>query len=225
MVQRTFGISSTAVKLGNDSHIPNDYSLRMKIGRYFLNPKLVLTISIVATFLVLTMVPTSSAQSVSINLGTVPTSATPREKLTMTWEIAGTGKIAHTAVHWDIKPGNPADFKSYPKATPEFAAISPPQDGPRKYTVSIDAPASGTVYYVVHAIVDGKNVYAPGGERTITVGEDAAMKAKEDAAMKAKEGSRIYGIDNTTIMLGLGGVIVIVAVVAVALTRRKPKAA
>jgi hypothetical protein len=114
--------------------------------------------------------PQQAAQPApSISIGTVPTSATPGEKLTFAWEVKGSGKIAHTAVHWDTKPGNPNDFKSYPKATPDFASLNPAQDAPKKYTVTVDAPASGTLYYVVHAIVDGKNIYAADGEKTITI--------------------------------------------------------
>ena len=54
-----------------------------------------------------------------------PTKANPGQKLTFTWEIDGFGRISHTAVHWDTKPGNPADFKSYAKATPDYAANRP----------------------------------------------------------------------------------------------------
>lgn len=109
------------------------------------------------------------APALSISVEVAPTSATPGQKLTFTWEVKGLGKIAHTAVHWDTKPGNPADFKSYAKATPDFASLNPAQDAPKKYTVTVDAPTSGIIYYVVHAIVDGKNVYNPDGERKIPI--------------------------------------------------------
>lgn len=105
----------------------------------------------------------------SITIISAPSNAAAGQKITIEWEVKGTGKIAHTAVHYDTKPGNPADFRSYTKATPEFASINPPNDAPQKYSVSIDAPTSGTVYYVVHAIVDGKNIYNPEGEATIQI--------------------------------------------------------
>ncbi len=118
------------------------------------------------------------APTLSINIEVAPTSATAGERLTFSWEVKGLGKIAHTAVHWDTKPGNPADFKSYAKATPDFASLNPAQDAPKKFTVTVDAPASGIIYYVVHAIVDGKNVYSPDGERKITISAPPAPQAQ-----------------------------------------------
>ena len=118
------------------------------------------------------------APALSISVEVAPTSATPGQKLTFTWEVKGLGKIAHTAVHWDTKPGNPADFKSYAKASPDFASLTPAQDAPKKYTVTVDAPTSGIIYYVVHAIVDGKNVYNPDGEKKIAISATPAPQAQ-----------------------------------------------
>ncbi|MBI2126503.1 MAG: hypothetical protein HYU02_04220 [Thaumarchaeota archaeon] len=118
------------------------------------------------------------APALSISVAAAPTSATPGEKMTFTWEVKGLGKIVHTAVHWDTKPGNPADFKSYAKATPDFASLNPAQDAPKKFTVTVDAPTSGVIYYVVHAIVDGKNVYNPDGEKKITISAPPAPQAQ-----------------------------------------------
>lgn len=172
-------------------------------------------------------------QNAAIDVKSVPATATSGEKLTFAWEITGSGKISHTAVHWDTKPGNPADFASYAKATPEFALINPPQDAPKGYSVSIAAPQAGNIYYVIHAIVDGKNLYAKGGERIIPVATAAGNPApqgnvaKEDAVKKGESAvnaaGTYAGVDTTMLMVGAGVAIVIVAVAAVALTRRKPK--
>lgn len=114
--------------------------------------------------------PTLSAlgQWDSIDIEGAPSTVKPGEKVTITWEVEGEGKMSHTAVHWDTKPGTPGDFRSYGKATPEFASINPPHDAPHDYRVSFDAPPSGTIYYIVHAIVDGKDYYNL-WERTIPI--------------------------------------------------------
>jgi len=161
--------------------------------------------------------PTNAA----ITLRSVPASASPGEKLTFGWEITGSGKISHTAVHWDTKPGNPADFKSYAKATSDYAAIDPAQEAPRGYSVTIDAPEGTAMYYVIHAIVDGKDLYIAGGERVITL-KVAGVAAAEQKPIPVKETTTpAVGVDNTTLMLGAGVAIVIVAVGVVAIARRK----
>ena len=171
------------------------------------------------------LIGTSAAQAQpKIVLGAAPDSVAPTQKTTISWEVQGTGKVAHTAVHWDTKPGNPADFTSYAKATPDFAALNPPDDAPKQYVVTFDAPASGTVYYIVHAIVDGKNVYNPEGERKITVGD--AMMEKDDAMKKGDamtQQAGTYGGLDTTMPLGIGAVVVVGVVAVVAVTRRGKK--
>ncbi|MBM3897908.1 MAG: hypothetical protein FJ358_05220 [Thaumarchaeota archaeon] len=133
--------------------------------------KLGLSVSLLllSAFFVSVSVPAIAQGAPSIAIVTAPTSAGAGQKVTIEWEVKGAGKISHTGVHWDTKAGNPADFKSYSKATPDFAAIDPPNDAPKKYSASIDVPSSGTVHYVVHAIVDGKDVYSPDGEKTIQI--------------------------------------------------------
>ena len=169
------------------------------------------------------MTGSASAQvEPKIALGAAPDSVAPSQKITISWEIQGAGKVSHTAVHWDTKQGNPADYKSYAKATPDFAALSPPQDSPKKYTVTFDAPASGTVYYVVHAIVDGKNIYVPDGERKITIGD--AMVKKDDAMKKEQSMTQqagTYGGLDMTMLIGIGAVVVVGIVAVVAITRRR----
>ena len=152
---------------------------------------------------------------VSIVIDTAPKSVDPGQKVSITWRVEGTGKISHTAVHWDSKHGNPADFASYGKATPDFAAINPPGNAPSGYTVSFDAPSSGIIYYVVHATVNGSQFYNKDGERSITVG---------GTDVRATSGvSAASGID-TNVLLGVGIIVPIVVVVAVALIRRKKTA-
>lgn len=149
---------------------------------------------------------------VSIVIDTAPKSVDPGQKVSITWRVEGSGKISHTAVHWDTKGGNPADFTSYSKATPDFAAINPPANAPAGYTVSFDAPSSGIIYYVVHATVDGAQYYNKDGEKRITIGASNIGAASEVGATS--------GID-TTILVGAAVLVPIIVVVAVALIRRK----
>ncbi|MCS4538956.1 MAG: hypothetical protein HYY67_08885 [Thaumarchaeota archaeon] len=154
----------------------------------------------------------------------VPATASPGEKLTFGWEITGSGKISHTAVHWDTKLGNPADFKSYAKATPDYVAIDPPHDAPHGYSVTVEAPQGTAMHYVIHAIVDGKDLYITGGERVITL-KVASVAPVEQKPTPAKETTtQGAGVDNTTLMLAAGAAIVVVAVGVVAIARRKKSA-
>ena len=173
----------------------------------------------------------------SIAIANAPSSAGAGQKVTIAWEVKGTGKISHTAVHWDTKPGNPADYKSYAKATPNFAAIDPPNDAPKNYSVTIEIPSSGTVYYVVHAIVDGNNIYNPIGEKTIQVivpprigggiggvgglgGVPGVGQPQQQQPAGAIAAYNVPGPDPTVLAL-IGGIFVIAVVAFVVRSRRK----
>ncbi len=122
------------------------------------------------------------------------------------------GSIVHTAVHWGTSPGDPTNFMSYPNATPDFGSISPPDQAPKTYTVSFNAPnQQGTVYYVIHAIVDGKNIYLPGGERTIQVSTPQSTTSQSTPSGQASDLTLVGGVL----------VVVVVAGVAIALIRRR----
>ncbi len=182
------------------------------------------SIILASSFLVVTLVPLtlSSAPAepaipkprfrVSVVIENAPKSVDPGQMVSITWKVEGSGQISHTAVHWDTKHGNPADFRSYSMATPDFAAINPPNDAPAGYTVSFDAPSSGVIYYVVHATVDGTQYYNKDGEKSITVGSTDVGAASAAGATS--------GID-TTVLLGVGMLVPIIVVVAVTLIRRK----
>ena len=174
----------------------------------------------------------------SITVANAPSSAGAGQKVTIEWEVKGTGKISHTAVHWDTKPGNPADFESYAKATPDFVAIDPPQDAPKNYSASIDIPSSGAVYYVVHARVDGNDVYNPGGEKTIKVivpprigggiggvgglggVPGVGQPQQQQQPPVANAAYNVPGPDPTVVAL-IGGIFVIVVIAFVVRSRRK----
>jgi len=125
------------------------------------------------------LVPTGSQPAEGANntieLRAAPTSAAAGAELTFTWEVTGTGNVTHTGVRWSPFPADPADYSTYLYGTPDFAYLDPPHAAPHTYTVRLKAPiqlewqAGGTMYYVVYAFVDGEEVYAPGGERTVAI--------------------------------------------------------
>lgn len=168
----------------------------------------------------------------SIEIKDAPATVAPSGKVTIQWNLKGSGKVAHTAVHWDTKPGNPADFKSYAKATPDFASLNPAQDAPKEYKVTFDAPSSGAVYYVVHAIVDGKDVYNPDGERKFVIlgtpglglpGQPPRVGGGPPVPADAPPaGAYGYGAGtpDITFLLGIGAVVIVVIVAAVFMSRR-----
>ena len=194
---------------------------------------------LLSSALVAGMVEGQAAPSIDLKEVPPPTAA-PNGKITIQWDVKDSGKIAHTAVHWDTKPGNPADFKSYAKASPDFASLDPAQAAPKEYKVTFDAPSSGTLYYVVHAIVDGKNVYNPDGERKIVIlgtpglglpgqppaiggGPQAPAPAGGDSSPQRQYGGGIYGGGggpDTSLLLGIGAVIVVIVIAGVAIRRR-----
>ncbi len=206
-----------------------------------LTRKLALFVSLLlllSVFFVTISTPVVAQGAPSIAVASAPSSAGAGQKVTIEWEVKGAGKISHTEVHWDTKPGNPADFKSYAKATPNFAVIDPPQDTPKNYSASIDIPSSGTVYYVVHAIVDGNDVYNLGGEKNIKVivpprigggiggvgglggvpGVGQPQQQQQPAAASAAY--NVPGPDPTVVAL-IGGIFVVVVIAFVVRSRRK----
>ncbi|HEY4674317.1 MAG TPA: hypothetical protein VIH03_09130 [Nitrososphaerales archaeon] len=203
-----------------------------------LTRKLALSISLLLLFsaFFVSVKPVIAQGAPSIAIVNAPSSAGAGQKVTIEWEVKGTGKISHTAVHWDTKPGNPADYKSYAKATPNFAAIDPPNNAPRNYSATIDIPSSGTVYYVVHAIVDGNNVYNPGGEKTIQVivpprigggigvgglgGVPGVGQPQQQQPAGANAPYNVPGPDPTVVAI-IGGIFVIAVVAFVVRSRRK----
>jgi len=162
--------------------------------------------------------PLALGQWASIDIESSPSSLKPGEMVRITWEVEGEGKISHTAVYWDTKAGTPGNFRSYGRFTPDFASINPPQEAPQGYRVSFDAPSSGTIYYIVHAVVDGKDYYNM-WERTIPIDGGSPGVEVEPQSIG------LPTVDDFSIVLGLAmaaGVILAI-LIAVRLTRKRLK--
>ncbi|MCX9011918.1 MAG: hypothetical protein OIN66_12440 [Candidatus Methanoperedens sp.] len=108
---------------------------------------------------------TTSPASVKpiIKVTSYPTTVNGESNFTIKWEVSGgsPGNISHTAVHWGFNSGG-ENISDYPRTS-----IIQTGKTPQQFSVELKAPASGTIYFRAHAIVDGTNVYAP--EYTITI--------------------------------------------------------
>ena len=87
-------------------------------------------------------------------------------KVTFRMENAPVADVTHVALHWDTTSHAGAmDYTAYPNAV----SVTPNANG--TYEVAFKVPKDkGTVYFVVHAIVDGVSYYAT-GEQSVKVEE------------------------------------------------------
>ena len=116
-----------------------------------------------------TATPTSLATAsptpakLEIRVISYPATVNGESNFTIRWEVSGgtPGNISHTAVHWDFDSGG--------ENIADYLRTSTIQTGktPQQFSVELKAPASGTIYFRAHAIVDGSHVYAP--EYSITI--------------------------------------------------------
>jgi hypothetical protein len=109
-------------------------------------------------------------------------------------------RISHVGVHWDtISHGEPLDFNKYANAE----TVEPNING--VYAVTFNVPEeAGTVYFVIHSIIDGNHFYAEDTESMVTVEE------------KADEG----GLSTTTLIAVAVVVIILLAIMAFAMMNR-----
>ena len=85
------------------------------------------------------------------------------------------------------------------------------------YRVSFNAPSSGTIYYIVHAVVDGKDYYNL-WERTISISGDPPEVEAEPQSL-----SLPAGVDFSLIFtIAVGTVLILLVLIAIKLTRRRP---
>ena len=165
-----------------------------------------------------TTTTTSSTGGATIQLTSAPASAAPGEKLSFVFQITGTGSISHTSVHWDTKPCSgplcaPTDQypTGYPNLVEQYASISPPDEAPKTYTLTFNSPDQpSTIYYRIHAVVNGNHLYPAGGEGTITIEAPTTTTTSAGAAP---------GIDPLLIG-GVAAIVVVAALAAVMLRRR-----
>jgi plastocyanin len=129
---------------------------------------------------------TGSASSVAtaIEFSSIPASAPAGSKATACWTVSGTGKVPHTAIHWDNRSHAteaPRTFQlyddgaSYPdnqtSAASQGYSVQP--TGTR-FCTAATMPASGSLFVVAHVM--DSTTGAPGrisSEREIRVGDSS----------------------------------------------------
>ncbi len=83
--------------------------------------------------------------------------------ITIRWEVSGgtPGVISDTAIIWGYASGN-ASITAYPKMS-----IKQPGKTTQGFSATIKTPSGGSLYFRVHALVDGTDVYSPEYQITI----------------------------------------------------------
>ncbi len=89
------------------------------------------------------------------------------DRVTVTFSIpdVDVSRVSHVGLHWDVESqGTPLDFSNY--AYSEI--VDPIAEG--NYTITFKVPdKEGTVYLVIHSVIDGENVYAGDVESELKV--------------------------------------------------------
>lgn len=99
-------------------------------------------------------VATSSAPAIKVT--SFPSSAYGDTIITVRWEVSGgtPGNISNTAILWGYKSGS-ANISDYSKAT-----VIKTGKTLQQFSAEVNIPASGTLYFRAHAIVDGTDVFS-----------------------------------------------------------------
>lgn len=98
-----------------------------------------------------------SLQIPAINVTSYPANVTGETNFTIQFEVSGgtnQGNITHAAVHWGTKSGG-ADIKDYGRFGKVYTGKVP-----QRFSTELIAPASGIIYFRVHAIIDGADIYS-----------------------------------------------------------------
>jgi len=93
----------------------------------------------------------------TINVTSYPANVTGDTNFTIQWEVSGGtngGNISHASVHWGFKSGG-ADIKDYGRFSKVYTGKVP-----QKFRVELIAPESGIIYFRVHALIDGADIYS-----------------------------------------------------------------
>lgn len=104
-----------------------------------------------------------NASSAAIKLTSFPQSAQSDTVVTIKWEVTGgtEGEISNTAIIWGYNSAG-ANISEYPKAT-----VIQTGKTPKEFSAGINIPSSGTLYFRIHAVVDGSDIYSPENQVSI----------------------------------------------------------
>jgi|GEM_PF-985169 len=100
--------------------------------------------------------PVATSSALAIKVTSFPSSAYGDTIITIRWEVSGgnPGNISNTAILWDYKSGG-AIISDYSKST-----VIQTGKTLQQFSAEVNIPASGTLYFRAHAIVDGTDVFS-----------------------------------------------------------------
>jgi len=93
----------------------------------------------------------------TVNVTSYPVRVVPGANFTIQFEVSGgtkQGNISHVAVHYGTNRGG-ADIKDYGRFSKVYSGRVPQQ-----FSTELIAPASGIIYFRVHALIDGADIYS-----------------------------------------------------------------
>ncbi|MDO8727229.1 MAG: hypothetical protein Q7J35_14260 [Candidatus Methanoperedens sp.] len=98
-----------------------------------------------------------SLQIPTVNVTSYPVNVVAGTNFTIEFEVSGgtkQGNISHVAVHWGTMRGG-ADIKDYGRFSKVYTGRVPQQ-----FSTELIAPESGIIYFRVHALIDGADIYS-----------------------------------------------------------------
>lgn len=105
----------------------------------------------------------NASSSPAIKVTSFPQSAHGDTIVTIKWEVSGgTGsEISNTAIIWGYNSAG-ANISEYPKTT-----VIQTGNPPKEFSAGINIPSSGTLYFRIHAVIDGSDIYSPENQISI----------------------------------------------------------
>ena len=104
-----------------------------------------------------TTTQTQNASSTpAIKVKSFPQSAHGDTIVTIKWEVIGgtESEISNTAIIWGYSSAG-ENVSDYPKST-----VIQTGKTPKEFSAGINIPSSGTLYFRIHAVVDGSDIYS-----------------------------------------------------------------
>jgi len=92
----------------------------------------------------------------TITVTAIPNRVVENTNYSIRWNVSGgtAGDISKTDLIWDFKKGN-ASVSDYSRYTPSMTGRTP-----MEFSQTLRAPQSGTIYFRVHAVVDGIEIFS-----------------------------------------------------------------
>ena len=114
-----------------------------------------------------------------------PSTAESGETIDISWRVSGgkTGTIEQTALYWDITGGHAEKLQEYANSTQTQAGNTP-----KNFSTQLKLPtvtSNSSVFFRVHAIVDGEQVYSP--EQKISISNTLVQPQIQEFNIRAND--------------------------------------